>query len=50
MRLSFLMAIPAVFGSGLLEAVKAVKNAGADATFPGWVPTLVAMVISFVLG
>ena len=29
-RLSFLMAIPAVFGSGLLEAVKAVKNAGTD--------------------
>ena len=25
-RLSFLMAIPAVFGSGLLEAIKAVKN------------------------
>ena len=49
-RLSFLMAIPAVFGSGLLEAVKAVKNYKTDAMFPGWGPTLVAMVISFVLG
>ncbi len=49
MRLSFLMAIPAVFGSGLLEAIKAVKNYKTDAMFPGWL-TLVAMVISFVLG
>lgn len=49
-RLSFLMAIPAVFGSGLLETVKAVKNYKTDAMFPGWGPTLVAMVISFVLG
>lgn len=35
-RLSFLMAIPAVFGSGLLEAIKAVKNYKTDAMFPGW--------------
>ena len=49
-HLSFLMAIPAVFGSGLLEAIKAVKNYKTDAMFPGWGPTLVAMVISFVLG
>ena len=40
----------AVFGSGLLEAIKAVKNYKTDAMFPGWGPTLVAMVISFVLG
>ena len=40
-RLSFLMAIPAVFGSGLLEAIKAVKNYKTDAMFPGWGPTLV---------
>ena len=32
----FLMAIPAVFGSGLLEAIKAVKNYKTDAMFPGW--------------
>ncbi|MFR1106625.1 MAG: undecaprenyl-diphosphate phosphatase, partial [Bifidobacterium sp.] len=37
-RLSFLMAIPAVFGSGLLETVKAVKNYKTDAMFPGWGP------------
>lgn len=49
-RLSFLMAIPAVFGSGLLEAVKAVKNAGTDRMFPGWIPTIIAMIISFLLG
>ena len=49
-RLSFLMAIPAVFGSGLLEAVKAVKDYKTDAMFPGWGPTIVAMVISFFLG
>lgn len=44
------MAIPAVFGSGLLEAVKAVKNAGTDRMFPGWIPTIIAMIISFLLG
>lgn len=49
-RLSFLMAIPAVVGSGLLEAVKAVKNYRADAMFPGWGPTIVATIISFLLG
>ena len=36
-RLSFLMAIPAVFGSGLLEAVKAVKDYKTDAMFPGYI-------------
>ncbi|KFI92203.1 undecaprenyl pyrophosphate phosphatase [Bifidobacterium saguini DSM 23967] len=49
-RLSFLMAIPAVLGSGLLEAVKAVKNYKADALFPGWGPTIVAAVVCFILG
>ena len=34
----------------MLEAIKAVKNYKTDAMFPGWGPTLVAMVISFVLG
>ena len=37
-------------GSGLLEAVKAVKNAGTDRMFPGWIPTIIAMIISFLLG
>ncbi|MBT1164803.1 undecaprenyl-diphosphate phosphatase [Bifidobacterium felsineum] len=49
-RLSFLMAIPAVFGSGLLEAVKAVKNYKTDAMFPGWGPTIVATIVCFILG
>ncbi|MBT1175360.1 undecaprenyl-diphosphatase UppP [Bifidobacterium sp. LC6] len=49
-RLSFLMAIPAVLGSGLLEAVKAVKNYKADALFPGWGPTIIAMIVCFILG
>ncbi|KAA8826172.1 undecaprenyl-diphosphatase UppP [Bifidobacterium reuteri] len=49
-RLSFLMAIPAVFGSGLLEAVKAFKNYKSDALFPGWGPTIVAAIVCFVLG
>jgi len=49
-RLSFLMAIPAVFGSGLLEAVKAVNNAGTYRMFPCWIPTIIAMIISFLLG
>ncbi|KAB7788285.1 undecaprenyl-diphosphatase UppP [Bifidobacterium cebidarum] len=49
-RLSFLMAIPAVFGSGLLEAVKAVKNYKTDALFPGWGPTIVATIVCFILG
>ncbi|MBT1162499.1 MULTISPECIES: undecaprenyl-diphosphatase UppP [Bifidobacterium] len=49
-RLSFLMAIPAVVGSGLLEAVKAVKDYKTDAMFPGWGPTIVATIISFFVG
>ena len=42
--------IPGVSRSGLLEAVKAVKDYKTDAMFPGWGPTLIAMVISFILG
>ena len=49
-RLSFLMAIPAVVGSGLLEAVKAVKDYKTDAMFPGWGPTIVAAIVSFFVG
>ncbi|RSX53762.1 UDP-diphosphatase [Bifidobacterium goeldii] len=49
-RLSFLMAIPAVVGSGLLEAVKAVRDYKSDAMFPGWGPTIVATIVSFFLG
>ncbi|KFI49791.1 undecaprenyl-diphosphatase UppP [Bifidobacterium biavatii] len=53
-RVAFLMAIPAVFGAGLLEAVSAVKDyaAGdlAGTPFPGWGPTIAATIVSFVVG
>ncbi|MBD3688680.1 undecaprenyl-diphosphate phosphatase [Nanchangia anserum] len=45
-RYSFLLAMPAVFASGLYKAVKALAE-GNDA---GWGPTLVATVVSFVVG
>lgn len=51
-RVSFLMAIPAVFGAGILEAVSAVKDvaAGDDGMFPGWGPTIAAAIVAFVVG
>ncbi|PWG60755.1 undecaprenyl-diphosphate phosphatase [Bifidobacterium catulorum] len=63
-RVAFLMAIPAVFGAGILEAVSAVKdvsacNAGGSGAaeackaigmFPGWGPTIAATVVSFLVG
>lgn len=49
-RVSFLMAIPAVFGAGLLEAFKAVRDYRSDALFPGWGATIAATVVSFVVG
>ena len=51
-RVSFLMAIPAVFGAGILEAVSAVKDvASGDAgMFPGWGPTIAAAIVAFVVG
>lgn len=49
-RVSFLMAIPAVFGAGILEMVKSVKNINADAAFPGWGATICATIVSFVVG
>ena len=51
-RVSFLMAIPAVFGAGILEAVSAVKDvaAGDAGMFPGWGPTIAAAVVAFVVG
>lgn len=47
-RISFLMAIPAVLGAGILEAVKAVGDTGP--AFPGWGVTILATVISFFVG
>lgn len=49
-RVSFLMAIPAVFGAGILETVKSVGSAAADPTFPGWGATIAATIVSFVVG
>ncbi|RYQ21254.1 UDP pyrophosphate phosphatase [Bifidobacterium pseudolongum subsp. globosum] len=52
-RCAFLMAIPAVFGAGILEAVKAVKEANdptVNAMFPGWGATIAATVVAFVVG
>nr|WP_279046537.1 undecaprenyl-diphosphate phosphatase [Bifidobacterium catenulatum] len=51
-RVSFLMAIPAVFGEGILEAVSAVKDvaAGDAGMFPGWGPTIAAAIVAFVVG
>lgn len=61
-RTSFLMAIPAVFGAGILEAVSAVKDVSAcsatkaaDAcaaigAFPGWGATIVATIVAFFIG
>ncbi|WEV68277.1 undecaprenyl-diphosphatase UppP [Bifidobacterium sp. ESL0769] len=49
-RVSFIMAIPAVFGSGILEAVKAVGDYQSEPNFPGWGATLAATVVSFLVG
>ena len=51
MRVSFLMAIPAVFGAGILEAVSAVKDvaAGNAGMFPGWGATIAATIVAFVV-
>ncbi|OZG59998.1 MULTISPECIES: undecaprenyl-diphosphate phosphatase [Bifidobacterium] len=51
-RVSFLMAIPAVFGAGILETVSAVKDvaAGEAGMFPGWGPTIAAAIVAFIVG
>ena len=63
-RVAFLMAIPAVFGAGILESVSAVKDVSACAVandptseaclgagmFPGWGPTIAATLVSFFVG
>jgi undecaprenyl-diphosphatase len=48
-RYSFLLAIPAVLGSGLYQLAKSVGSFG-EAGTPGVLPTLVATVIAFVVG
>jgi len=46
-RYSFLLAIPAVFASGLYQLAKVIKDEGASAP---WGPVAVATVIAFVIG
>jgi undecaprenyl-diphosphatase len=43
------MAIPAVLGAGILEAVKAAGETSAP-SFPGWGVTILAAVIAFFVG
>lgn len=45
-RYAFLLAIPAVFGSGIYK----LKDIGADQSATGWGPTIVATVVAFVVG
>ena len=49
-KYSFLLAMPAVFGSGLYQAAKSLRGISADPLFPGWPPTIVAALIAFVVG
>jgi undecaprenyl-diphosphatase len=46
-RYSFLLAMPAVFGSGLYELVKSLGHPGA---VPGWGATAIAALVAFVIG
>ncbi|GEL93436.1 undecaprenyl-diphosphate phosphatase [Cellulomonas composti] len=48
-RYSFLLAIPAVFGSGLFQLVKSADDFGAAGT-PGFGATLLATLVAFVVG
>ncbi|MFT8639868.1 undecaprenyl-diphosphatase UppP [Bifidobacterium sp.] len=49
-RVSFLMAIPAVFGAAVLETVKALGDASSEPGFPGWGATICATLVSFIVG
>lgn len=49
-RVSFLMAIPAVFGAAVLETVKSLGDAAAEPGFPGWGATICATLVSFIVG
>jgi undecaprenyl-diphosphatase len=49
-RYSFLLAVPAVLGSGLYEAYKALHRTGLHGAGIAWGPTILATVISFVVG
>jgi undecaprenyl-diphosphatase len=49
-RYSFLLAIPAVLGSGLYEAYKALHRTGLHGSGVDWKPTILATAISFAIG
>jgi undecaprenyl-diphosphatase len=49
-RYSFLLAVPAVLGSGLYEAYDALKGDGVHGSPIQWQPTIIATVISFAVG
>lgn len=49
-RYSFLLAIPAVFGSGLFELAKQTSSSCTSAGSAGFVATLVATLVAFVVG
>jgi len=49
-RYSFLLAMPAVFGSGLYQAAKSLGGIKADPLFPGWAPTIIAALLAFFVG
>jgi len=49
-RYSFLLAVPAVLGSGLYEAYKALHRTGVHGSGVAWKPTILATVISFAIG
>lgn len=49
-RYSFLLAIPAVLASGMLELVKVASGTDTGAQHVGWMPILVATVIAFFVG
>lgn len=50
-RFSFLLSLPSVAGAGLYKTYKAIKSSGADPTdHIAWTPTIVATVISFIVG
>ncbi|MDR0950032.1 MAG: undecaprenyl-diphosphatase UppP [Candidatus Ancillula sp.] len=51
-KFSFYMAIPSVFGAAILEIASVFKDGEATAAFgfPGWGPTTIATIVSFVVG
>ena len=49
-RYSFLLAIPAVLGSGFYEAYQALHESGLHGAGVAWRPTILATVLAFVIG